>query len=176
MPRSKIKPSAITIKAKPFSSFARALLRGQDFCPPLEAFPKASEGLDPRKVLLGLCFPPRTPEQTDPLSLWQVDFQEAFSGMSSCSLPQPSSLWPQTEQISLHPQMNVSKVHLKWDGHDRQQLSLQAWRDVHLLCHIAVVLLCGSELRFKTSRLLDKNNNRNKGIQSCMLLGAGWEG
>lgn len=167
------------MKAKSFSSFLRALLKRGLFTPAffVPLFGSFSQSIwrsGPWERAHWFVFPPHVHLSKlilFPWSRWisKRRFLE-WAAVLFLSLP---PLDPKQSRFLFTHKWTLSKVHLKWDGHDRQQLSLQAWRDVHLLCHIAVVLVCGSELRFKTSRLLDKNNNRNKGSQSCMLLGAG---
>lgn len=164
------------MKAKPFTSFARALLRGLFhpcflFAPLWKLFPKHLVWT-PGKCSL-VCVPPHIHLSKLillPCSRWIS--KRHFSGMSSCSLPQPF----------LH--LTPNKADFSWPTNECCQKF--TWNEMDMtgsssVCKPGEMYTCSATLlscscvaqRFKTSRLLDKNINRNKGTQSCVLLGAG---
>lgn len=166
------------MKAKPFTSFARALLRGQDFFTPAFFLPLFGSFFQsiwsgPQESAPWFVFPPHIHLSKLillPCSRWIS--KRHFSGMSSCSLPQPF----------LH--LTPNKADFSWPTNECCQKF--TWNEMDMtgsssVCKPGEMYTCSATLlscscvaqRFKTSRLLDKNINRNKGTQSCMLLGAG---
>lgn len=110
------------MKAKPFTSFARALLRGQDFSTPAFFLPLFGSFFQsiwsgPQESAPWFVFPP--------IYTWAnwSSFPVAggfprgiFLEWAAVLFLNPSSTWPQTKQISLDPQMNAvkSSLEMRW--------------------------------------------------------------